>query len=245
MGKIDLLTNHTIEYPVKSGNRYIFDPYLFGTGAWKSLDRSNRPGKFVEQSLQRKLNEFFFKVPKLPSLYERFKSANTVEKNKLKEISMAWLQLKIKSLRENTEIVGQDVLKERTTFRPGQMYLYFYDAKHKATLPKWDSLPLTIMLERREDSFLGLNLHYLSMNERSVFLGKMIQSDSVYNKANDLLKVNVKYDDLKNSKNYYKGYEVCVKEYLYSNVRGKILPIDSHEWLYAILLPLENFHYNR
>ena len=239
------LTEHTIEYPAKSGNKYIFDPYLFGTGAWKILEKTNKSGKFVEETLQKKLNEYYFKVPTLPSLYERFKEADTIEKTKLKEISMAWLKMKIKALQQNTEISGRDVLKERTTFKPGQLYLYVYDAKHKKTLSKWDSLPLAIILERRDTSFLGLNLHYLSINERSILLGKLLQSDSVYNKGNDILKVKINYEDLKKSSGFYKGYEVCIKEYLYSNIRGKILPIDSHEWLYVILLPLENFHYKR
>lgn len=245
MNNTDYLKEHTVEYPDKSGFKYIFDPYLSGKGAWKTLDKSNKPGKFVDRSLQRKLNEFFFKRPELPSLYERFKTANFAEKIKLKDISTAWLQLKVKALQQNKEIFGEDVLKERTLFNPGQMYLYAYDAKHKQTLPKWDSLPLVIMLERRTNSFLGLNLHYLSMNERSVLLGKILQSNSYYNKANDTLKTTITYDDLKKSNNYFKGYEVCIKEYRYSNIRGKILPIDSHEWLYVILLPLENFHYNR
>jgi len=241
----DLLEFHIIEYPEKSGQKYKFDPYVFGRGAWRILYSDNREGRYVPSSLQKTLNQYFFKRKELPSLYERFKQSTPENRKQLKDISIAWLQLKIKALRQNSELSGYDILKERTTFSPGQMYLYFYDAKHKDTLPKWDSLPLTIMLERRADSFLGLNLHYLSMNERSVFLGKMLQSNSVYNKANDVLKVNVKYSELKNSKNYYKGYEVCVKEYLYTHIHGKILPIDSHEWLYAILLPLENFHYNR
>lgn len=245
MKKIDYLQEYTIEYPENSGQKYIFEPYLFGKGAWKVLDRNNKPGKYAEKTLQKKLNEFFFKRPDLPFLYERIKNANNIEKNKLKDISNAWLQLKIKALKQNIEITGSDVLKDKTVFTTGKMYLYFYDAKFKTTLPKWDSLPLTILLERRTNGFLGLNLHYLPMNERSVLLGKILQSNSIYNKSNDSLVMNLTYDVLKKSGNYFKGYDVCIKEYLYSHIQSKILPIESHEWIYAVLLPLENFHYNR
>ena len=245
MNEFNYLEEYVVEYPDKSGNKYIFDPYLFGKGAWRILQKNNKSGQFVQKTLQKKLNEYFFKRPELPSLYDRFKKADYSEKNKLKEISMAWLQLKIKALNQNLEIADVDVLNNRTSFSTGQMYLYVYDAKNKNTLPKWDTFPLTIMLEKRTNGFLGLNLHYLSLNERSILLGKILQSNSVYNKSNDKLITNITYDILKNSSNYFKGYDVCVKEYLYSHIRSKILPIDSHEWLYVVLLPLENFQYKR
>ncbi len=245
MNNKDYLQEYTIEYPEKSGNKYIFDPFLFGRGAWKILNRNNKPGRYADKTLQKKLNEFFFKRSELPYLYERIKNAGNIEKDKLKNISTAWLQLKIKALRNNIEIPDNDVLKDMSIFSTGGMYLYFYDAKYKQTLPKWDSLPLTIILEKRANGFLGLNLHYLPMDERSVLLGKLLVSNSVYNKSNNSLKININYDNLKKSNNYFKGYDVCIKEYLYSHIRSKILPIDSHEWLYTILLPLENFHYNR
>ena len=44
----------------------------------------------------------------------------------------------------------------------GKMYMFFYDPKHKATLPYYDRFPLVIPIERYPDGFLGLNMHYLA-----------------------------------------------------------------------------------
>ena len=43
----------------------------------------------------------------------------------------------------------------------GSMYMYFYDPKHKATLPYYDRFPLTIVVGEAPGGFYGLNLHYL------------------------------------------------------------------------------------
>jgi hypothetical protein len=241
----DLLEYHIVEYPEKSGNRYKFDPYLFGRGAWKILRSDGKEGRYVPTSLQKTLNEYFFKKRDLPSLYERIKLSSIGEREQLKDISMSWLQLKIKALRQGTEIEDLNVIRSKSIFSVGGLYLYFYDAKHKDTLPMWDKLPLTIVLDRTSTGFLGLNLHYFSMDERSVLLAKILQSYSVYNKATDTLRVNINYNTLKGSKTYFKGFEVGIKEYLYSHIQSKILPIESHEWPYAILLPLEQFQYNK
>jgi hypothetical protein len=239
------LEYHITEYPEKSGRRFKFDPYLFGKGAWIILGPDNRDRNYAPKSLQKKLNEHFFKRSELPSLYERIKNASKPEREQLKDISMSWLQQKITSLRKGTEIQDLDVIRSKSGFTVGGLYLYFYDAKHKATLPMWDRFPLTIVLNRTSTGFLGLNLHYFSMNERSILLAKILQSNSVYNKSTDTLKANLTYDTLKGSKTYYKGFEKGIKEYLYSHVQSKILPIESHEWPYAILLPLEDFQYNK
>lgn len=240
----NLLEYHIIEYPENSGKKYKFDPYLFGRGAWKEILPNNKE-KYVSRSLQLRLNEYFFKRSTLPSLYERFKTFSVAERQELKDISMSWLQLKIKALRQGTEIEDLNVIQSKNIFSQGGLYLYFYDAKYKDTLPMWDKMPLTIVLGITSTGFLGLNLHYFSMDERSILLAKILQSYSLYNKSTDTLRVSINYETLKSAKNRFKGFEKGIKEYLYSHVQSKILPIESHEWPYAILLPLENFQYNK
>ena len=245
MEKFNFLDYYTVEYPEKSGKKYMFNPYLFGRGAWTTMRPDNKPGEFVPSSQQKTLNQFFFSRPELPYVYERFKNLNIQERKKLKDISMSWLNLKMKALTQTAQIEDIDVLEGNGTFKHGMMYTYIYDAKYKNILPKWDAFPLTIVLEKRTKGFLGLNLHYLPINERSVLLGKMLQSYSAYNKQTDKLKLTLDYSVLKESGQMFNGYEKCVKEYLYDHIRSKILPIESHEWMYAILLPTANFHYKK
>ena len=133
---------------------------------------------------------------------------------------------------------------DKNNLTEGGLYFYAYDAKYKDKHPKWDSFPMTIILKKTKTGFLGLNLHYLPINQRSVLLGRMLQSNSIYDKRKDKLKLTITYDLLKSS-SAFRGYEKCVKEYLFTNIQSKILPLDPHEWLYAIILPLENFHYKK
>ena len=56
-----------------------------------------------------------------------------------------------------------DNMKWDNKITPGRLYLYMYDAKHKATLPYWDKYPLVFPYAETEDrkGFYGLNMHYL------------------------------------------------------------------------------------
>ena len=57
----------------------------------------------------------------------------------------------------------------------GSLYLQSYDAKHKATLDVWDSLPLFFLLKFRNDGYLGLNLHYMDLGTRVAVLGALME----------------------------------------------------------------------
>lgn len=231
---------HIIEYNKK---RYIFNPFLFGIGAWAILTANNKPGKYVERPLQIALNKFFFEREELPSLYERFNQANMTEKQKLRDISIGWLQLKVKGIRQNIE-VPKTIATNNRQFTEGMMYFFTYDAKYKDTLPMWDKFPLVILLEKYSDGFLGLNLHYLDENVRLMFLSNLLSDMSVYNKGNDKLKLQISYRKLANAFQY-KDHKTCVKRYLDSHVQSRILPVESHEWIYAAALPVAEFKYNR
>lgn len=234
---------HTVEYPEGSGKQYIFDPYNFGYGSWAVLTPQGKPGKYLEKSLQAELNEFFFSREELPSLYERFTSASKEERERLKDISIGWLQLKIKATQANNLLPRNT--KERTKqFVPGGMYFFVYDAKHKNTLPVWDKFPLVIVLDKTTDGFLGLNLHYLHGLNRVRFLSHLLNDLSVYNRASDILRLQITYNTLKYT-NQYKDYKVCIKKYLTDHLRSKVLPIESHEWNYAAILPIEKFQYKK
>ncbi len=231
---------HIVEYNKK---RYIFNPFLFGIGAWAILTANNKPGKYVERPLQIALNKYFFERDELPSLYERFTQANLSEKQKLRDISIGWLQLKVKGIRQNIE-VPKTIATTNRIFTEGRMYFFVYDAKHKDTLPMWDKFPLVIMLEKYSEGFLGLNLHYLKEDIRLKFLSNLMYDMSVYNKGSNTLKLQISYKKLKNAFQY-KDHKQCIKQYLDSHVQSRILPIESHEWIYAAALPVAEFKYNK
>ena len=78
------------------------------------------------------------------------------------EKSYQWYRQQISSLGKltNTNQILKDT-KISTRLIPGEMYLFFYDPKHKDTLPYYDRLPLVLPFRKVPDGFYGINLHYL------------------------------------------------------------------------------------
>jgi hypothetical protein len=218
---------HTLEF---RGKRFIYQPYMFGQGAWAYLTENGKVGKTAELSLQYELNQTLFGKKEIPSLYERFMKSPIQEREKMKTEATTWLTLKIKSLLSKGE-VPKSVFPKRQTFGVGGMYFYSYDAKTKDTLPIWDRFPLTIILKTEGSGFTGLNLHYLPVDSRMLFLEKLMTFKK-YNTQTDELKLNISYDFLKGNKRL-EEFKPCIKRYLYSHVVSKFLPIESHEWGYA------------
>jgi hypothetical protein len=130
---------------------------------------------------------------------------------------------------------------DRLTNRPmiGQMYMFYYDAKHKATLPYFDRFPLIFPYKKTSDGFMGINMHYLPLNYRAQLM------DALYDVANnsrydETTKLNLSYSML-NGAAKYKYFKPCVKRYLTNQVRSRFLYIYPSEWDIALFLPLERF----
>ena len=80
--------------------------------------------------------------------------------------SIEWFRKKASQLRtvSRRQLMQDETIALRN--RPktgafGNMYMYYYDAKHKATLPYFDGFPLIIMMGPAKGGFKGVNLHYL------------------------------------------------------------------------------------
>ena len=153
--------------------------------------------------------------------------------------SMRWFRTRVSQIKS---VSRRELLRDaRQRKKPffGGMFMYFYDPKHKKTLPFYDRFPLCIPVEPAKGGFYGLNLHYLPHTLRAQFL------DSLYDKTN-----NDKYDDTTRFRLTYqllKGisgkpyYKACYKHYLSSHVRSAFAKVDSADWEIAIFLPIESF----
>ena len=130
---------------------------------------------------------------------------------------------------------------ERLTSKPiiGNMYMYYYDAKHKETLPYFDRFPLVFPYKIVKGGFMGINLHYLPLNYRAMLM------DSLYDTA-----TNTRYDEstrlrlnynILSSAAKYRYFKPCVKHYLTSQLRSRFLYVYPSEWDIALFLPLERF----
>ena len=131
--------------------------------------------------------------------------------------------------------------KSRLTGKPmvGQMYMFYYDAKHKDTLPYFDRFPLIFPYKKVKGGFMGINLHYLPLQYRAMLM------DELYSVTN-----NERYDETTRLKLSYglldrasrfRYFKPCVKHYLTGQVRSRFLYVYPSEWDVALFLPTERF----
>src|SRR5210317_1496333 len=86
--------------------------------------------------------------------------------------SREWFRKKASTLKVNRrELMKEEPLKTNADRGGvGSMQMFFYDPKHKETLPYYDTFPLVIVVGPAEGGFYGLNLHYLPATLRAKFL---------------------------------------------------------------------------
>lgn len=176
---------------------------------------------------------------KLTTLAEQKKSAGlrTMSKD-----SVTWLREKIDEIKRPSAIpytISKETSRQTNQFKIGMLYCFYYDPKTKHDLPYWDTFPMVLVLERYNDGFLGLNLHYLPVKYRVAFLTKLMKFAQL-TAENDIKRMRVTYDILDASKRYAE-FRPCIKRYLHNHIRSKMLTIQPNEWDVAIMLPIQQF----
>jgi hypothetical protein len=122
---------------------------------------------------------------------------------------------------------------------PGIMYSFYYDPKHKETLPYYDRFPLVIPIGPAAGGFLGINFHYLPLPLRAKLMDALY--DVVNNqKFDESTRIAASYDLLKGAAKFA-PFKPCVKHYLTQHVRSRYLRIEPAEWDIALFLPTEDF----
>ena len=153
--------------------------------------------------------------------------------------SMKWFRTRVSQIKRvsGKQVHSEQRQKSRHLF--GEMYMMFYDPKHKKTLPYYDRFPLVIPFQKAKNGFLGLNLHYLPHSLRAKFLDELY--DTVNNdKFDATTRFKITYDILQRvSQN--NAFLPCVKHYLSGHIRSKLAVVDSADWEIAIFLPTEQF----
>jgi hypothetical protein len=146
---------------------------------------------------------------------------------------------KIKSINEKTFISADRERLRSSNPIIGSMYMFFYDPKHKDTLPYYDRFPLIFPFRKVKGGFYGINLHYLPLQLRARLM------DGLYEYAN-----NPRYDETTKIKMNYqllssvatlKFFKPCVKHYLNDHVKSKFMYVYPSEWDIALFLPTERF----
>lgn len=178
-------------------------------------------------------------ISKLTSLAEEKK---TTGYKTMSRDSIAWLREKIDEIKRPDRIppsINAEKFRQTVAFKVGMMYCFFYDPKTKDTLPYYDKFPMVLVLEKYNDGFLGLNLHYLPIKYRIAFLTKLMKFAQL-TPQDDINRMRISYEIL-NSAKKYSEFRPMLKRYLFSHTRSKLLKIEPNEWDVATMLPLQQF----
>ena len=118
----------------------------------------------------------------------------------------------------------------------GRLNMFIYDPKFKKTLPYYDTFPLVLPLEKYNDGFLGINLHYLPIPLRIRLLDRLVDfsNDTDFDAGTRLI---VEYAKVKN----IKLVKSTIHKYLAGQVKSQFRRIDADEFMIATLLPVQRF----
>jgi hypothetical protein len=134
-----------------------------------------------------------------------------------------------KFYRESENKMDRKVLRLKGNL--GELFAYYYNPKHRMTLPYYDQFPLIMLIgvDPNKETFLGLNFHYLNPKWRAMLLDRVsakITSGSIIN-WNKIAKIPM--------------IMPTVKRYRFDHVVRKVVPIEEKDNELAIFLPLERF----
>ena len=150
--------------------------------------------------------------------------------------STQWYKDKIK---EFGKPGAQDLIRDgKRANKPfyGRLNMFFYDPKHKKTLPYYDVFPLVLPLEKYPDGFLGINLHYLPIPLRIRLLDGLVDFSN-NTKFDESTKLVVDYNKLKK----IKLIKPTLHRYLAGQTKSQFRRIDADELTIATLLPVQRF----
>jgi len=140
---------------------------------------------------------------------------------------------------DERQLMKSDTERLTNRIMIGSMYMYYYDPKHKATLPYYDRFPLVFPYKKVPGGFMGINMHYLPL----IYRAKLM--DALYDVANnqrfdETTKLKMNYSVLSSAAKF-KYFAPCVKHYLNEHVRSRFLYVYPSEWDISLFLPLERF----
>ena len=153
--------------------------------------------------------------------------------------SQKWFRNKLKNIGQvNRQKLLRDSALERVSRpRMGDMYMFFYDPKHKETLPYYDTFPLIIMVEKAPGGFYGLNMHYLPPVLRAKLFDGLAKSDERYDENT---RFRARYRLLQSVRKL-RYFKPCFKHYLTKHVEGRISKVEAPEWEIALFMPTQRF----
>ena len=154
--------------------------------------------------------------------------------------SMKWYVGRMRKLKVNTDkFYKQSVMPRTRRYLEGRMYNFFYDPIGEETLPYYDRFPLVLCMHIFPDRMMGLNLHYIQPRYRLILLDELFKyvNNTDYDERT---RFRVTYPILKSASKLRWG-RPCFKTYLFSQVHGNALEIETEYWDIVSFLPTAQF----
>lgn len=152
-----------------------------------------------------------------------------------------WYRDKAKSLGKvnETKLMKDPTNTFESRFQIGNCYMFYYDPKHKDTLPYYDRFPLVFPINKAKGGFLGINLHYLPPKLRAQLMDSLY-STVTNDKYDETTKLKISYRILSGAAKF-RFFEPTIKHYLTTNIRSKLLYVHPAEWDIALFLDTARF----
>lgn len=154
----------------------------------------------------------------------------------------SWLLQKmaklVPSTKDRLEII-KDREAQRNKTMVGRFYFFYYNPKTKEKLSYWDRFPMAIMLQRYDDGFLGLNLHYIYPKDRLILLSQL-EKAATGPLTDERTRLRLSYPILQAMHQAYRATP-CIKRYLANHVQSRFIEVPPTEWAIAATLPVQSF----
>lgn len=158
-----------------------------------------------------------------------------------------WLFEKAKQAK-SPDIARKTVLSNdqrgRSTTILGRMYFFKYSPIGRYTLPKYDKFPMCIPIERRNNGFLGLNLHYIAQGSRMSLIEMLLTTRNTF-EMSDQTVIKATYQMIKSINKVNALAGPCVHRYVFNQVRSRFIEIYPSEYELAVQLPVEDWVFNQ
>ena len=105
----------------------------------------------------------------MASLFQEILDRKPEEIQATTQESLEWFQSNIRDIRRTPESLmkeSQSFTDLLSRFDLGHMYMYMYMPETRGKLKYYDIFPLTVVIKKYSDGFLGFNLHYIAPRYR-------------------------------------------------------------------------------
>jgi hypothetical protein len=154
--------------------------------------------------------------------------------------SRKWFRQEAKKLKmKPTKIIRETPEQLRSQSVMGKLFHFYYDPKHKKTLPYYDTFPLVFPFRKVKGGFYGINMHYLPLPLRARLMDALYELSSD-NRYDENTKLKLTYKILEGSSKF-KWFKPCVKHYLTPHVRSRFMEIHPSHWDIVLFLPSDAF----